>query len=56
MAKTKESINRIISEQTGKPFEQVEKDTDRDYWLSAAEAIEYGLVSKIVASRSELKK
>ena len=56
MAKTKESINRIISEQTGKPFEQVEKDTDRDYWLNAAEAIEYGLVSKIVASRSELKK
>ncbi len=56
MAKTKASINRIISEQTGKPFEQVEKDTDRDYWLDAGEAIEYGLVSRIVSKRTDLKK
>lgn len=56
MAKTKASINQIISEQTGKPVEQVEKDTDRDYWLSAQESIEYGLVSRIVKSRADLEK
>lgn len=54
MAKTKASINQIIASQTGKPIEQVQKDTDRDYWLSAQEAIEYGLVSRIVTKRDEL--
>lgn len=56
MAKTKEILNKIIAEQTGKSFEQVEKDTNRDYWLDAGEAIEYGLVSKIVTSRKDLEK
>ena len=56
MAKTKASINKIIAEQTGKPFEQVEKDTDRDYWLDANEACEYGLVSRIVTKRTDLTK
>ncbi len=48
-------INKLIAEETGKPIEQVEKDTDRDYWLSAEEAKEYGLVSKIIHHRSELE-
>jgi ATP-dependent Clp protease protease subunit len=52
--KTKERINRIISEETGRPLEQVEKDTDRDYWMSVDEAIEYGIVTKVVHSISEL--
>jgi ATP-dependent Clp protease, protease subunit len=47
-------INRLISEETGKPLEQVEKDTDRDFWMNADEATEYGLISRIVTSRSEL--
>lgn len=52
--KTKERINRIISEETGRPLEQVEKDTDRDYWMSVDEAIDYGIVTKVVNSISEL--
>ncbi len=52
--KMRERINRLISEETGKPFDTVEKDTDRDYWLNAAEAEEYGLVSRIITFRTEL--
>ncbi len=52
--KTKERINRIISEETGRPLEQVEKDTDRDYLMSVDEAIDYGIVTKVVHSISEL--
>lgn len=47
-------INKLIAEETGKPIEQVEKDTDRDYWLNAEEAVAYGLVSRIVTRRFEL--
>ena len=47
-------INALISEETGKKIDQVEKDTDRDYWLSAEDAVEYGLVSRIVRHRSEM--
>ena len=53
--KTKTRINKIISDETGRPIEQVEKDTDRDYWMSADEAVEYGIVSKIISSIKELK-
>ena len=53
--KTKTRINKIISDETGRPIDQVEKDTDRDYWMSAEEAIEYGIVSKIVSSIKELR-
>lgn len=56
MANTKAIINQIICEQTGKSLEQVEKDTDRDYWLGASDAVEYGLVSKIISKRSDLEK
>ncbi len=56
MEKTKAILNRIIADQTGKPFEQVAEDTERDYWLGAQEAVEYGLVSRIVAKRSDLEK
>jgi ATP-dependent Clp protease protease subunit len=53
--KTRQKINALISQETGKSLEQVEKDTDRDYWMSAEEALEYGLISKIIANRDELK-
>lgn len=52
--KMRTRINTLISEETGKAYEQVEKDTDRDYWMNATEAVEYGLVSKIVTHRSEM--
>ena len=41
-------INEVISRETGQPLERVEKDTDRNYWMSAEEAKEYGLVSRII--------
>lgn len=56
MEKTKAILNQIIADQTGKSVEQVAKDTERDYWLDAKEAIEYGLVSKIVTKREDLEK
>lgn len=51
----RERINKLISGETGKPYEQVEKDTDRDFWMNSDEAKEYGLISRIVTSRSELE-
>ncbi len=54
LEKLREKINKLISEETGRPVEKVEKETDRDYWMNADEAIDYGLVSKIVKTRSEL--
>lgn len=50
----KARINKLISEETGQKLEKVEKDTDRDFWMNAEEAKEYGLVSRIVFKREEL--
>ncbi|MCK9588243.1 MAG: ATP-dependent Clp endopeptidase proteolytic subunit ClpP [Terrimicrobiaceae bacterium] len=55
MFKLKKRLNRILSFHTGKPVEQVEKDADRDYYMTAEEAKEYGLVDEVVKSRKELK-
>lgn len=52
--KTRARINEIISEETGKSLKQVAKDTDRDYWLVSKEAVDYGLVSRIITKRSEM--
>ncbi len=52
--KTRGRINRIIAEQTGQTLERVEKDTDRDYWMSVEESVEYGLVGSVIASAAEL--
>lgn len=52
--KTRAKINVLIAEETGKELAQVEKDTDRDYWMSATEALDYGLISKVISSRNEL--
>jgi ATP-dependent Clp protease, protease subunit len=46
--KMRRRINEIIARETGQPLERVEKDTDRNYWMSAEEAKEYGLVSRII--------
>ncbi|MBO5731792.1 MAG: ATP-dependent Clp protease proteolytic subunit [Treponema sp.] len=55
LEKTKAKINDLIAQETGKPLDQVAKDTDRDYWLSATEALEYGLISKVVSKREDLE-
>jgi len=54
LEKARDRINRIIAEETGKSLERVVKDTDRDYWMSADEALSYGLISKIGKTRAEL--
>lgn len=54
LEKTKQRINRMISEETGKGIEQVQRDTDRDYWLNAEESLDYGLISRVVKTRSDL--
>ncbi|HET7658733.1 MAG TPA: ATP-dependent Clp endopeptidase proteolytic subunit ClpP [Bacillales bacterium] len=50
--RTRQRLNEIISECSGQPIEKVEKDTDRDYFMSAEEAVEYGMVDKIVRSEA----
>jgi len=50
--KTKERLNEILSKNTGKPLKQVEKDSDRDYFMSAKEAKDYGMVDDIITKRS----
>ncbi len=54
IVKTRERINAIIAEQTGQSIERVTEDTDRDFWMSAEESVEYGLVGKIIQDISEL--
>lgn len=49
--KTRATINRILSEQTGKPLEVIEADTERDNFMSADEAAEYGLIDKVIRGR-----
>jgi ATP-dependent Clp protease protease subunit len=51
--KMRERLNRIFSVQTGQPFEKIEHDTDRNFWMSADEAKQYGLVSKVIRTQAE---
>jgi ATP-dependent Clp protease, protease subunit len=53
--KMRARLNRIIAEQTGQQLKKVEKDTERNFWMSAEAAKEYGLVGKIISSVDELK-
>ncbi|MFD3262131.1 ATP-dependent Clp endopeptidase proteolytic subunit ClpP [Paenibacillus lentus] len=46
--KMRDKLNHILAERTGQPLERIEKDTDRDYFMSAAEAMEYGIVDKVI--------
>ena len=55
IVKTRERINQIIADRTGQKLERVEQDTDRDYWMSAEESLEYGLVGRIVQSIGDLR-
>jgi ATP-dependent Clp protease protease subunit len=50
--KTREQLNRILAERTGQPLEKIERDTERDYYLSAAESADYGLIDKVIDKRA----
>jgi len=51
--KTKKRLNKILSENTGQPLDRIEKDVDRDYFMSATEALKYGLIDKIFSKRED---
>jgi ATP-dependent Clp protease, protease subunit len=53
--KTRDKINQLLSKETGTPLEKVAKDTIRDYWMSATDAQEYGLVGRVVTSVNEIE-
>jgi ATP-dependent Clp protease protease subunit len=54
LEKLREKINRLIADETGQAVTQVEKDTDRDFWMNAEEAVKYGLISRVIEKRSDL--
>jgi ATP-dependent Clp protease protease subunit len=49
----RERLNRILSERTGQPIERIERDTDRDNFMSADDAVSYGLIDRVLSNRSE---
>ena len=51
LLRTKGNLNRILSENTGKPLEEIERDVERDYFMTAQEAMNYGLIDKVVDKR-----
>ncbi|MCL4358218.1 MAG: ATP-dependent Clp protease proteolytic subunit [Patescibacteria group bacterium] len=53
--KIKERINKILAKQTGQPLEKVERDTDRDFYLTADEAKDYGLIDSVVGAIGQVK-
>jgi ATP-dependent Clp protease protease subunit len=50
--KTREQLNKILAERTGQPLERIERDTERDYYMSAEEAKEYGVVDQVISKRA----
>lgn len=54
--RTKENLNKILAKNTGKSVEQVEKDSDRDYYMSAEEAKKYGLIDEVMKPKPAIKK
>lgn len=55
LQRTKERLNRILSDNTGKAYEDICRDTERDNFMSAQEALEYGLIDKVYKSRNDIK-
>ncbi len=52
--KLRRRLNQLIADETGKPVEQVEEDSDRNFWMSAEEALAYGLIGKIIRNANEI--
>ena len=55
LLKTKENLNRMLSENTGKDYETICRDTERDNFMTAQEALEYGIIDKVYSNRSDIK-
>ncbi|HHY53529.1 MAG TPA: ATP-dependent Clp protease proteolytic subunit [Clostridiales bacterium] len=55
LLKIRDRINALISKATGQPLEKVEKDTDRNFWMSAYEAVDYGIVGRVIETFGELE-
>lgn len=53
LIKTKQKMNRLMSEMTGQPLEKLERDVERDYFMSASEALNYGIIDEIYAPRAK---
>jgi ATP-dependent Clp protease protease subunit len=54
--KTKQRLNEILSHHTGKPIDQIERDTDRDYFMAGEDAVKYGLIDSVLLKREDKKK
>ena len=52
--KMRERVNRIIARETGQTYEKIEKDTQRNFWMSAEQAVEYGIVSRIIKNTADI--
>jgi len=50
--KTREQLNKILAERTGQPLERIARDTERDYYMSADESKEYGLIDQVISKRA----
>ncbi|WP_301237379.1 ATP-dependent Clp endopeptidase proteolytic subunit ClpP [Polycladomyces subterraneus] len=53
--RTREKVNKILAERTGQPLEKIERDTDRDFFMGAQEAVEYGLIDKVITQPNHRK-
>lgn len=51
--RTRENLNQMLADHTGQPIEKIEKDTDRDYFMSSEEAKEYGIIDKVIEDQAE---
>lgn len=54
IVKMRERVNRMIAKETGQPYEKIVKDTQRNFWMGAEAAVEYGLVSKVISAATEV--
>ena len=52
--KIRERLNKILAERTGQPLEKIDRDVERDYWLDAQEAKEYGLIDEVLEKRPSI--
>ena len=53
LVRSKRRVNEILAEVTGQPFEKIERDTDRDFWMGAEEAVEYGVVDRVIYAQEK---
>lgn len=54
LLKTRERINKLLADETGQDYNQIQRDTQRDYWLTAEDAVAYGLIARVITSRADL--